>query len=209
MSNIKFPRCRTAQNFQKHLKIASFAVIIKRASFFERNIRMDKLIKKFVSLLPKALQDIYYKYEDKWLYLFFGVLTTVVSFITAGIAKFVLEKAGAGNDLVTTVSSAFSWVCSVTFAYLTNRAWVFNSTAKGAKEIRDEAVSFYGGRVFTLLVEMFIMWAGGKIFDINAKLFGIKYFWIIKIAANVIVLILNYVISKLFVFRKKKEDANV
>lgn len=171
---------------------------------------MKKIIRACVKILPKGLQEIYFKYEDKWLYLFFGVLTTVVSFITAGVTKFAMEKAGAGETPVSLVSTLVSWVCAVTFAYLTNRAWVFDSTAKGGKAIMSEAISFYGGRVFTLLVELVIMWLGysiigKKLFSDNETAKNISY-WVSKIAANVVVLILNYVISKLFVFRKKDED---
>ncbi len=157
---------------------------------------MEKFIKACVSILPKPLQDIYYKYEDKWLYLVFGVLTTVVSFLTAGIAKKVLENWGDfGNVAIAQISTVFSWVCAVTFAYLTNRVWVFKSEAKGAKALAAEAASFYGGRVFTLLVEWLMMTVGNGIIGIN--------YWVTKIVANVVVLILNYVISKIFVFKKK------
>lgn len=159
---------------------------------------MEKLIKACVGILPKKLQDIYYKYEDKWLYLFFGVLTTAVSFITAGIAKYLLERAGFAPDPVSDISTAISWVCAVTFAYITNRIWVFNSKASGAKELAKEAVSFYGGRILTFFMEVVMM-------RILFSWLGINY-WVSKIFANVVVLILNYVISKLFVFRKKKND---
>lgn len=157
---------------------------------------MDKFIKMCVSILPKPLQDIYYKYEEKWLYLIFGVLTTAVSFVTAGISKMLLENAGFGDGIVSTGSTVVSWICAVTFAYVTNRIWVFESQAENAKEIFAEAVSFYGGRVFTLIVEAVMMWLGYSLIGIN--------YWITKITANVVVLILNYIISKIFVFREKK-----
>ena len=156
---------------------------------------MQKLIRAIVNIFPKPIRDLYYKYEEKWLYLFFGVLTTAVSFITAGISKNLLESAGMGTGAVSTLSTVISWICAVTFAYVTNRLWVFDSKASGAKEITAEAASFYGGRVFTLLVEAAMMWLGYSLIGINC--------WITKIAANVIVLILNYVISKIFVFRNK------
>ncbi len=160
-----------------------------------KDITMQKLIRAIVNVFPKPIRDLYYKYEEKWLYLFFGVLTTAVSFISAGIAKNLLESAGMGKDAVSNLSTFISWICAVTFAYVTNRLWVFESKAKGAKEITAEAASFYGGRVFTLLAEMAIMWLGYSLIGIN--------YWVTKIAANVIVLILNYVISKLFVFKDK------
>lgn len=157
---------------------------------------MEKFIKACVSILPKPLQDIYYKYEDKWLYLVFGVLTTVVSFVAAGLAKWVLEKWGDfGSIAIAQISTVFSWVCAVTFAYLTNRVWVFKSTAKGTKALAAEAASFYGGRVFTLAVEWLMMTVGNGLIGIN--------YWLMKVIANVVVLILNYIISKVFVFKKK------
>lgn len=143
----------------------------------------------------KKLEPVYKKNKEMLLYLFFGVLTTVVSFITAGASKVLLEGVGFGKDVVSTASTVCSWIFAVTFAYITNRIWVFESTSKGVKNIISEAVSFYGGRLFTLFVEMFIMWAGYSLLSFN--------FWITKIAANIIVLILNYVISKVIVFRHK------
>ena len=144
----------------------------------------------------KPLEPFYKKNKEVLLYLFFGVMTTVVSFITAGIAKALLERMGAGEGVVANVSTVFSWICSVTFAYVTNRVWVFESSARGAAEIVREGASFYGGRVFTMLVEMLIM-------NIGYSRLGFGY-WITKVAANVIVIVLNYIISKLFVFKKQK-----
>ena len=117
----------------------------------------------------------YVKNKEMLLYLFFGVLTTAVSFVTAGISKVLLEQAGIGKGGVSTTSTVISWICAVTFAYVTNRIWVFESEAEG--------------------VEMFIMWLGYSLLSFN--------YWVTKIVANVVVLILNYVISKLVVFRKK------
>lgn len=165
---------------------------------------MQKLIRAIVNIFPKPIRDLYYKYEEKWLYLFFGVLTTVVSFVAAGVSKNLLEKAGMSDDAVGILSTAISWICAVTFAYVTNRLWVFESKASGAGEIVAEAASFYGGRVFTMLVEIAMMWIGYSRLHFN--------YWATKVVANVFVLILNYVISKLFVFKNKKnapaESAN-
>ena len=144
----------------------------------------------------KTFEPFYKKNKEVLLYLFFGVMTTVVSFITAGIAKFLLEKMGAGESAVVNVSTVFSWICSVTFAYITNRIWVFASTAHSRADVIKEGASFYGGRLFTMFVEMLIM-------NIGVKLIGANY-WVTKIIANIIIIILNYIISKLFVFKKQK-----
>ena len=89
----------------------------------------------------------YVKNKEMLLYLFFGVLTTAVSFVTAGISKVLLEQAGIGKGGVSTTSTVISWICAVTFAYITNRIWVFESEAEGKKAIISEAASFYGGRI--------------------------------------------------------------
>lgn len=150
---------------------------------------------KIMSLpVLNIFESFYKKNKSVLLYLFFGVLTTAVSFLTAWVSKDVLEAVDFGKDTVSVVSSVFSWICSVTFAYITNRIWVFESKASGKKQLFAEAVSFYGGRVFTLVVETLMMWAGYSLIGVN--------YWLTKIIANVVVLILNYVISKLFVFKK-------
>lgn len=144
----------------------------------------------------RRFEPFYKKNKEVLMYLFFGVLTTAVSFVTAGISKYLLEKAGCGDITVGNVSTVISWICAVTFAYVTNRIWVFESHTRGAKEIAREAASFYSGRLATLAVEWVMMTVGYGVIGVN--------YWVTKIAANVVVLILNYVISKLIVFRKKK-----
>ncbi len=161
--------------------------------------RQPDIFDKLVHLkIFRWFEPFFQKNREVLMYLFFGVMTTLVSFVTAGISKHLLESAGLGKAPVSTISTAISWICAVTFAYVTNRIWVFDSKVKGAKGILAEMVSFYGGRVFTLLVEMGMMWLGYSVMGIN--------YWVTKIVANIVVLVLNYVISKLFVFRKNKTD---
>lgn len=157
----------------------------KKPDIFDRIMSMG-FLKKF--------EPLYKKNKEMLLYLFFGILTTAVSFVTAGLSKVILEGLTDSKDIVSTASTVFSWICAVTFAYVTNRVWVFDSQAKGVKSVFSEAMSFYGGRVFTLLVEMGMMWLGYSLLGFN--------YWITKITANIVVLILNYIISKLIVFRK-------
>jgi putative flippase GtrA len=97
------------------------------------------------------------------------------------------------NELIANV---LSWIITVMFAFLTNRVWVFQSTTNGVAEFVKQMLVFYSGRVITLVVEevillVFITWLG-----FNSML--------IKVIAQVIVILLNYVISKLVVFRKKE-----
>ncbi|MBR1392923.1 MAG: GtrA family protein [Ruminococcus sp.] len=142
-------------------------------------------------------EPFYKKNKAVLIYLFFGVLATAVSFVTAGISKSILEQAGATKTVISNGSTGTGWVCAVIFAYITNRTWVFHSKVRGAGNIMKEAASFCGGRLFTLGVELLMMWVGYTLLDFN--------YWIVKITANVVVVILNYVISKLMVFREIKE----
>lgn len=127
------------------------------------------------------------KHKELLLYVFFGGCTTVVS-----IGSFVLFDTVLGvHELVANV---LSWILAVGFAYLTNRKWVFCSQATG-KALLREFLSFYGGRLLTLGLEeglllVFVTWLG-----ISST--------VIKLAAQVLVLIGNYVISKLLVFRNR------
>ncbi len=160
--------------------------------------RQPDIFDKLVHLkIFRWFEPFFQKNREMLMYLFFGVLTTAVSFVTAIVSKNLLESAGLGKSAVSVISTVISWICAVTFAYVTNRIWVFDSDAKGKKGILTEMVSFYSGRLFTLLVETGMMW-------LFYSVMGISYI-VSKIIASVVVLILNYVISKLFVFRKKTE----
>lgn len=138
----------------------------------------------------RRLEPFYKKHKAVLLYLFFGGLTTVIS-----IAVFWLFRRPLGlNELVANV---ISWLAAVLFAFVTNRVWVFRSPTKTAGEFVRQMGSFYGGRVVTLLIE--------------EALLGIFITWLrfpdmpVKIAAQVVVIVLNYFISKLFVFKKRPE----
>ena len=132
------------------------------------------------------------------LYLFFGVLTTVVSFASAGLAKFVLEHAGgysAGD--VSNISTVFSWVCAVTFAYITNKLWVFDSPSFDKQTLLHEIPTFFGARLATGILDVVIMYLAVDVAHMNPTV------W--KLISNVIVIILNYVASKFVIFKKKEE----
>ena len=86
---------------------------------YERTSDMEKLIQAFVGILPKKLQDIYYKYEEKWMYLLFGGLTTVVSIVTKLLFFWIVPGEPKWE---TTAGVVFSWICAVTFAFFTNKS---------------------------------------------------------------------------------------
>ena len=129
-------------------------------------------------------------------YIIFGVLTTLVNIITSYILKaFLYVEAN--------IASTIGIILSILFAYFTNRKWVFNSQANTIKEKLTEFFKFILGRAFTMVVEII------GVFLLNDVLhafynFGDNIgFLIDKCIITVIVVILNFFISKFFAFKKK------
>ena len=155
---------------------------------------MEKFIKWCVSILPKPLQKLYYKDEEKWLYLVFGGLTTVISMVT----KLMFFGLVPGNPKwESTAGVVFSWICSVTFAFFTNKKYVFRNETKGAKEFWKVFTSFYGARLATLAMEE-------AIFLIFCDWLGLSK-TVISILSQVFIFIANYILSKVFVFKNKEK----
>jgi len=125
-------------------------------------------------------------------YLFFGGLTTLVNFV---VYIFFVHIIGSGI----TVSNAIAWVAGVLFAFVTNKLWVFQSKSWMAKQVLREAGTFLGARIATGVLDM----AGVPLLfyiGLRYPLFGIEGF-MAKSIITVLVIILNYVFSKAFVFR--------
>ncbi len=153
----------------------------------------------------KKFEPLYKKNKQILLYIFFGGLTTVISFgsffiLSAFIDIPSIELFGKSIDMSLTVVNVISWICAVTFSYITSRIWVFESHSEGKKAIFKEAMSFCGGRVFTLVIETIMLNVGVNTFSINKNL--------MKILATIVVLILNYIISKMLVFKKTSETTS-
>ena len=120
-------------------------------------------------------------------YIFFGVLTTVVNILSFGLLRDVLHwQLLAANTL--------AWILSVVFAFLTNKVFVFRSKSFAAKQVLREGISFVGARLFSLAVDTAGMWLLVNTLAWND--------WLAKILMNVIVVIINYVFSKLFIFKR-------
>lgn len=158
---------------------------------------MEKFIKLCVSVLPKPLQDIYYKYEEKWLYLVFGGLTTLIAIVT----KLMLFRIVPGEPFwETTAGVVFSWICAVTFAFFTNKKYVFKNETKTWQEFSRVFLSFYGARLATLAMEWIIFLVFCDWLNVSRTL--------ITFLSQVFIFIANYILSKLFVFRKKELGQN-
>ncbi len=138
----------------------------------------------------KPLINIYQKYKELINYVIVGGLTTFVSL--AVYYGSVLTFLNPESAVQLQAANVLSWIAAVTFAYFTNRKFVFQSENKN---MLREAAAFYGSRITTLLLDMACMFIMVTVLEINDK--------IAKLAVQVIVMVLNYVLSKLFVFRKR------
>lgn len=141
--------------------------------------------------------NIYYKNPEIWNYLIVGVLTTVVSLGIKYGLLFTIFNASVAFELQ--LSVVISWIGAVAFAYITNRVFVFKSKNKN---IVKEIINFTLGRVVTLLIEMFIMWFICTLLNLNSNMWVI----IATIICQVMQIVGNYIISELFVFKKKNSQ---
>ncbi|WP_281692633.1 GtrA family protein [Agathobaculum desmolans] len=116
-----------------------------------------------------------------------GVLTTVVNFAVF----YLFESVLAVNA---NLANVISVICAVIFAYITNKQFVFRSHCPSFRALWREAFSFFSARGITMLIEVGGVFLATTVLHCNAMLS--------KAAINVIVLILNYVFSKCFVFQK-------
>ena len=127
------------------------------------------------------------KYWDIVTYLFFGVLTTVVNYVVYLPVYNLLGLSAA-------VSNAIAWVVAVAFAYLTNKPFVFKSHDWSAKTVVPELTKFVSCRVASGVMETAILFVTVDLLGWNGNL------W--KLVTSVLVVILNYLASKLLVFKK-------
>lgn len=137
------------------------------------------------------LKQLYTRHKEMILYVFFGGLTTVVNIAVNAISVHFLSLSGITTA---TIPAAIAWVVSVFFAYITNRKWVFESKKTEPKEVLGEVVSFFGFRLFSGVIDILFMY-------LTVDVLFMSNFWM-KLLSNVVVVILNYIFSKLFIFKK-------
>lgn len=150
------------------------------------------------------LRGLLQKHREFLLYIVFGVLTTVVNYIVYFLCK--------GLGFSYSPATVLAWIVAVVFAYVVNRVWVFQSRAYGARAVAREAALFVGARLFSLVLELAVMFVGMDL--LHAGSFVLAAFgrtlpageFITKTVAQVIVVLTNYVFSKLVIFRRKKSE---
>lgn len=143
----------------------------------------------------KKIISLYKKYAEVINYLIAGGLTTIISIVSKLLLlATVLDQT---NGLQLQIAEVISWIIAVTFAYIANRIFVFKSKSKGMERIK-EALNFVKGRVTTQLVQMFIMWFFVTLLMLNSNAWVITF----TLICQVMQIVLNYLISKLLVFKK-------
>ena len=143
----------------------------------------------------KRLKELFLQHKEIILYLIVGGMTTIVSWLSYALLRLILD---VGDPFQMQVAVVLRWIAGVSFAYVMNRIFVFESRDP---HILAEAAKFTSARITTLLIEMFLMWLIPLC--LPDRPFGIPKDWIATFACAVIVTVLNYVFSKLLVFRKK------
>lgn len=118
------------------------------------------------------------------LYGIFGVLTTLINILAYNVCYYTLNVSNV-------VSTAVAWFLSVAFAYVTNRIWVFESDCNNTLK---EAFEFFICRLATGILDILIMHICVDVYNLEGG--------IIKILSNVLVIVLNYLASKLYIFKK-------
>ena len=126
-------------------------------------------------------------------YLIFGFLTTIVSLFVYYILTFTIINPNHPIELQ--LANIISWIAGVIFAYITNRKYVFKSKNNN---IKKELSSFVGARIITLIMDMLIMYIGVTVLKGNDK--------ILKLISQIVVIVSNYIFSKIFVFKNKKNN---
>lgn len=163
------------------------------------------------------IKELFVKYKEIILYIIFGVLTTLVNWAVYWVLARIFSAQMENSDLFFSlfgmeitvsmftifIANFVAWVAGVAFAFVTNKIWVFESKSWKPSVALKEFWLFVAARLITGVLE----WFGVPLLvaiGLNQPLFGAEGF-VAKLVVSVIVVILNYVFSKLIIFKDKKE----
>jgi len=137
----------------------------------------------------ETIIKVYKKYKEQILYVFFGGVTVLVNFFTYFLFNLFFNFSYITDNII-------AWIFAVVFAYITNRLWVFESKNKTLRMIVKEASLFFFFRLISGLIDtlcMFLLIGILKVDELISKIF-----------VNIIVIILNYIFSKIIIFNNKQ-----
>ena len=162
--------------------------VVNRQDVLLIGAKHDILIKEFLWRLGmERIRQLMEQYKDILIYLIFGLLTTLVNYL-------VYLPCYNFWGLSASVSNVIAWAVAVAFAYLTNKPFVFRSHDWSRAAVIPELMKFVGSRVFSGFLETGIIFLTVDILALNGN--------VMKLLTSVLVVILNYVSSKLLVFKK-------
>ena len=172
------------RDFNKLGKMIEKSKTFKARKFTSNTHNMVKLVSDYIE--EDNHTSWFNKFREVLMYLFFGGLTTVVNIVSF----YILRKL----SVEVYVSNIIAWLIAVIFAFITNKLFVFESRGKSKKKNARELISFFGFRILSLGFDMGSMFLLIDILHVGEM--------ISKILANILVIILNYIFSKLFIFKK-------
>ena len=144
--------------------------------------------------MMEKLKALFHKYYELITYVFFGGITTVVDFVIY------YAMLWAFGEEIYMLASVVAWAGAVLVAYVTNKTVVFRDKTAGAKQVFWQTVRFVLSRVFSLGVQTALIWLFVDIAGMSE--------WLVKLPVAVVIVLLNYVTSKIMVFTKKKDSEN-
>jgi len=172
------------KDFNKLDKLIEKSKKFKPKKFESNTNNMIKLIEEYIEDMNNT--SWFNKYREVLFYLFFGGCTTLVNIVSFFLLRLIKLSLYSSNII--------AWFLSVLFAFITNKLFVFESKGKSKKEVTKECLSFFGFRLLSLLFDMGIMYLLIDVLSWNEI--------VSKVLSNIFVIIINYVFSKLFIFKK-------
>ena len=166
---------------------------------------LETLLQLVIRLLPKPLKKLWYQYESVWRYCYYGAWTTLLSILTKLAGKWLFGLCGlslAEHPVANGINTTVSWIICVAFAFVVNKKYVFHSETTERRALLREIGTFVGARGLTYFLEVGLMELP-VIFH-----WGDKGYVIMTVASQFIILAVNYVFSKLVVFRKPQDRAD-
>lgn len=139
----------------------------------------------------KLIQHLWKKHEEAMNYLFWGGVAFLLSIILFHIFANMM-------NLYEQIANTLSWIICVIFTYLTNRFFVFKSKTRGLKRVIKEFTDFVTARIITLVMENAILFVIIDLLTIHNM--------IAKLVGQFVVIVSNYILSKLWIFKKEKKD---
>ena len=137
------------------------------------------------------MKKIILKYKSIIAYLFFGVLTTLINWGSYFLCYNIVHIPNVPSTII-------AWILAVAFAFITNKIWVFGSKSFNGKVLLYEIWTFLAARLITGILDVVIMYFAVDVFAMNSTV------W--KLISNIIVIVLNYIFSRLIIFKKENSD---